>query len=121
MYGNEWSGICLFKVIVSKSQVDSQSTIKLLLAKLTPGIPDLVELFGKNIGDFNKEIRSSGTDIRPHWEDPDKLFLYLFATYADCILDNGPFHTTSRCCKISTTLEQKLVIQGSHGKVRSKV
>ena len=54
MDGDECLGICLFKVIASKSQVDSRSTIKLLLSKLTTGMPDIMELFGKNIGDFNK-------------------------------------------------------------------
>ena len=78
-------------VIVSKYQVDSQSTIYLLIRKLMTGIPDLMLSFGNNISNFIKEIRSVETDIHARGEDPGNLFLKLFTTYDDCSSDNGPF------------------------------
>ena len=63
MNGNECSRIFLFKDVVSKSQVYSQSTITLLPRKLTTGIADLMASFGNNIDDLNKEILSIGTDL----------------------------------------------------------
>ena len=64
MNGNYCSGIYIFKFIVSKSQVDNQSTVTLVLEKLMTGIPDHMASSVNNISNFNKEIRSVGTDIR---------------------------------------------------------
>ena len=91
MNGNDCSGIFLFKVIISKSQVYSRSTITLLLGKLTTGMPDLMASFGNNIDDFSNEIHSVGTALRARGNYPGNLLSQIFATYADCSLYNGPF------------------------------
>ena len=49
----------------------------------------LTEPFGNNIYDFNKYIRSIGTDICEYGEDPGNLLLKIFATC--CSINNGPF------------------------------
>ena len=64
MNGNEYSGIFLFKDVISKYQLDSQFTVILLLEKLTDGIPDIMKSFGNNISDYNKDILSVETMIR---------------------------------------------------------
>ena len=43
----------IFKVFVSKYQVDSQSNITHLIRNIFTAIPDLVVSFGNNISDFN--------------------------------------------------------------------
>ena len=91
MNGNEFSGIFLFKVIVSKSQVYSQYAITLLLGKLTTEMADIMASFGNNIYGFNKEIWYIGTELCARGEDPGNLLPQLFKTYYDCSTDNGPF------------------------------
>ena len=90
MNGDECSGICLFNVTVSKSQVDIWSTITLLLEKLKTRMPSLMVSFGNNITDFNKDIIFVGTSICAHEEETDNLFTQILSTYAECISDNGP-------------------------------
>ena len=107
MNGNQSSGICLFKAIVSKYQVDSRSTITLLLRKLTTGMPDLMDQFGNNINYFNKDILSVGTTLRARGQDPGNLLLQLFATYADCSSDHGPFTQYIEMLEISTKMEHR--------------
>ena len=63
MSGIECSVICLFKVTVSKYQVDSQSTTSLLPGELNTGMPYLMMSFGKNIANDNKYICFFVTDI----------------------------------------------------------
>ena len=92
--GDECSGFFLFKIIVSKSQLDIRSTITLLLGKLMTGISYIMVSFGNNIANLNKDIRSIGNAIFACGEDPGNLLLQIFATYPDCSLDNGPF----ACC-----------------------
>ena len=65
--------------------------ITLSIRKLTTGVPELMVSLGNIIADFNKQIWSVGTDIFAHEQDPGNLFPQLFATYADCSSDNGPF------------------------------
>ena len=65
--------------------------ITLLIRKLMTGMPDLMASLGKNITDFNKDIRSIETDIRTHGEDLVKPLPQLFEAYADCSMDNGHF------------------------------
>ena len=81
MIGDECSGICLFKVIVSKSQADSQYTINLLLVKLMTRITYIMESFGNNIVNFNKEIRYIKTALLACVEDPGNLLPHLFTAY----------------------------------------
>ena len=76
---------------MSKFQVDSRSTINLLLGKLTAGMPDLMMSLGNKIANFNKEICSLGTSLRARGEDMGNFLPQIFATYADCSLDHGPF------------------------------
>ena len=66
--GNECSGIFLLKVIVYKTQVDSQYIINLLLTKLTTGMPDLMVSLEKNTAYLNKYIRSIGTALHARWK-----------------------------------------------------
>ena len=51
----------------------------------------LVASFRNKIANFNKQIRSIGTALRAHGEDPCDLLPQLFAAYADFSSDNGPF------------------------------
>ena len=94
MNHNKCSGICLFKVIISKFQVDSQSKIYLLIGKLTTGISDLMAPFGKKTANFNKEIRSIGNTLSEIGEESGNILLKLLTTYDDCSSINGPFP----CC-----------------------
>ena len=71
--------------------MDNLSTITLLLVNLTTGMPDIMASFGNNIANFNKYIRSIGTDICAYGDDPGNLLPHLFATYAYSSLDHGPF------------------------------
>ena len=105
MNGNECSGICLFKVIIYKSQVCSRSTITLLLRNLTTGVPDLIASFENNISAFNKYISYSVTAVCARGEDPGNLLTQLFATYADCSLYIGTFTRYIKILEISTTMK----------------
>ena len=88
MNGNECPGTCLFKGIVSESQVNSRYMISLLIQKLTTGMTDLMLSLGNNITNFNKNICSVGTDICAHEEDPCNILLQIFTTNAECSLEN---------------------------------
>jgi len=54
---NEMSGVMLFKIVISESQIETRSTINLLLSKLTSGLPKLMEEHGNNIKEFNMEVK----------------------------------------------------------------
>ena len=88
---NECSVICLFKFIVSNSQVDTQSTITLLLVKLTTGMTDIMALLGKNISGLNNETRTVGNDLSSCGGGACNLLPHIFTTFSDCSSDNGPF------------------------------
>ena len=51
----------------------------------------LMTPFGNKIANFNKVIRSVGTDICARREDLGNLLSQLFETYTDCSSDNEPF------------------------------
>jgi hypothetical protein len=61
---NEYSGILLFKIIITEAQVDTKSTTTLMW-QLSAGLPDMMAECGSNVKTFNQEyVASKETDRR---------------------------------------------------------
>ena len=106
MNDNECSGICLFKVIMSKSQVGCKSTINLLRGKLTTGMIDKMATSGNSIAIFNKYVLSIVTAFHACGEDPGNLLPQISVTYSDFSSDNGPFTRYIEILENSTAMEK---------------
>ena len=103
MNGNECAVICIFNTIMSKSQVDSLSTITLLLGELTTGIPDLMASFGKIspiLIERSASLELISVSLGRSQANSSCSFLQPILIVVR-IMDH--LHSTSRCWKISTT------------------
>jgi len=74
---NEMSGVMLFKIVISESQIETRSTINLLLSKLTSGLPKLMEEHGNNIKEFNMEVKRIVKQVRSSGGNPGDLLPQL--------------------------------------------
>jgi hypothetical protein len=61
---NEYSGILLFKIIITEAQVDTKSTTTLMW-QLSAGLPDMMAECGSNVKAFNQEYVASKETDRP--------------------------------------------------------
>ena len=68
-------------------------------------MPYLMASFLNNTSNLNKDILYLGTDRCARGEDTGKLLPQVFATYANCSLDHGPFTSYIDILEISTTME----------------
>lgn len=93
--GSEHSGILLLKVIISKSQVDTRSTINLLMGKLTTGMADIMASHSNNITVFNAEVNETLQKLQSRGKSGANeldLIPQLFRTYMSCCTSDTPFY-----------------------------
>lgn len=94
MIGEENSGILLLKVILAKSQVDTRSTVTLLMGKVTTGMPNIMAAHSNNITAFNAEVNEIIQKLEARGKGGAELDLtpQLFTTYQGCSTSDAPFY-----------------------------
>jgi hypothetical protein len=93
--GDEHSGILLLKVVIGKSQVDTRSTIMLLMGKLNAGMANIMASHNNNITAFNAEINEIIQKLQSRGKggaDDLDLLSQLFVTYMSCGSSDTPFY-----------------------------
>jgi hypothetical protein len=83
-------GLLLLKLVISKSTLETNSTVNHLWGKLTTGLPRIMAGHSNNIQLFNHDVKVIQEDLQARGQNPDNIIPQLFSTYYNCEGSNSP-------------------------------